>query len=81
MEQKILGYLAYHREQRYAEKYPGMKTFKVLTVTETRSRAEYLETHLATILPTGGARHAYRFVAFDDLKLDDLFGPPAQPNA
>lgn len=77
MEQKIRGYLAYHRTQRYAQKYPGMKTFQVLTVTETRSRAQYLEMHLSPLLPTGPARRAYGFVAFEDLRLDDLFSAPA----
>ncbi len=73
MEQKIRGYLAYHKQQRYLKKYPQMKMFQVLTVTETRSRASYLESHLTPILPMGPARRAYHFVAFEDLTLDALF--------
>jgi Replication-relaxation len=73
MEQKIRAYLAYYKQQRYAEKYPGMKMFQVLTVTETRSRAEYLANHLAPILPSGPGRRAYHFVSFEDLKLGALF--------
>lgn len=80
MEQKIRGYLAYHRQQRYAEKYPSMKMFQVLTVTETASHARYLETHLAPILPTGPARRAYHFVSFEELTLEALF-PQSSPNA
>ncbi len=75
MEQKIRGYLAYHEQQRYLTKYPGMKMFQVLTVTETRSRARYLTEHLSSILPTGPARRAYHFVALEDLTLDSLFPP------
>jgi hypothetical protein len=72
MEQKIRGYLAYYKQRRYVEKYPGMKMFQVLTITETRSRAHYLETHLAPILPTGPARRAYRFIPYEDLTLEAL---------
>jgi hypothetical protein len=73
MEEKFNAYLAYYKQQRYMKKYPGMKMFQVLTVTETRSRARYLETHLAPILPTGPARRAYHFIAFEDLALNALF--------
>lgn len=76
MEQKIRAYLEYHRQQRYAEKYPGMKMFQVLTVTETASRARYLAEHLSPILPTGPARRAYHFVPFEDLTLEGLFPAP-----
>lgn len=78
MEQKTRGYLAYYKEQHYALKYPGMKMFQVLTVTETRSRAEYLATHLARVLPTGPARRAYHFVPFEDLRLETLFPQRAE---
>jgi len=73
MALKTLGYLAYYREQRYMKKYPGMKMFQVLTVTETRSRAEYLEARLAPILPSGPARRAYRFIPFEELHLEMIF--------
>lgn len=73
MEEKIQAYLSYHRTQRYVAKYPGMKTFHVLTITATRSRARYLENHLAPILPTGPARRAYRFIAFEDFIIETLF--------
>jgi hypothetical protein len=77
MEEKTLGYLAYYREQRYMKKYPGMKMFQVLTVTETRSRAEYLEARLSPILPSGPARRAYRYVPIEELRLELLF--PRRP--
>ncbi len=79
MEEKIRAYLAYYRGQRYLKKYPTMKMFQVLTVTETASRARYLETHLAPFLPTGPARRAYHFVPFERLALDALF--PARPDS
>ena len=78
MEQKMRAYLAYYKQQRYAQKYPGMKMFQVLTVTETRSRAEYLAQHLAGVLPTGPARRAYHFIPFEDLTLETLFPPRAE---
>jgi hypothetical protein len=77
MEQKIQAYLAYHKQQRYMQTYPGMKMFQVLMVTEARSRARYLEAHLASVLPTGPARRAYHFIAFEDFTLEALFPQPA----
>jgi len=75
MEDKIRGYLAYHREQRYMQKYPGMRMFQVLTITETAAHAPYLEQKLAPVLPAGPARRAYHFVPFKDLSLESLFRP------
>ncbi len=81
MEDKMRGYLAYHKGQRYQEKYPSMKVFQVLTVTETVSRVKYLETRLAPVLPAGPARRAYHFIPFEDLALEALFPPSPQQNA
>ena len=77
MEAKLRGYLAYHKQQRYAQKYQGMKIFQVLTITETASRARYLEQHLS-ILPTGPARRAYRFVPFQELWLEGIVPQSSQ---
>ena len=40
MREKITGYAAYFQQQRHVKKYPGMKVFRVATITETRGRAE-----------------------------------------
>jgi hypothetical protein len=72
MEQKIRAYLAYHQQQRYTAKYPGMETFLVVTVTETRGRAKELQQDLHALLPTAKSRRAYLFVAIEDLTLDAL---------
>jgi hypothetical protein len=72
MEQKIMAYLAYHQQQRYAAKYPGMQTFAVATVTETRRRAKELERGLHSLLPTAKSRRAYLFLPIEDLTLQAL---------
>jgi hypothetical protein len=80
MEQKIRAYLAYHQQQRYAAKYPGMETFLVVTVTETRGRAKALQQDLHALLPTAKSRRAYLFVPLEDLALELLL-PTASASA
>jgi hypothetical protein len=72
MEQKIKAYREYHEQQRYAAKYPGMETFLVVTVTETRGRAKELQQDLHALLPTAKSRRAYLFVTIEDLTLAGL---------
>jgi len=80
MEKKLAGYVAYHEQQRFARKYPGMKSFRVLTVTETRARAESLARGLAHLIPTAPQQRAYRFVALGDLTLESVL-PSSAPEA
>jgi len=71
MAAKIQGYLTYHGLRRHAAKYPGMQSFIVATVTQTRSRAEELRRDLQPLIPQA-ARPAYPFIAFEDLTLPAL---------
>ena len=68
---KIQGYLAYHGLRRHTKKYPGMQSFIVATVTQTRSRADELRRDLHPLIPRA-ARVAYPFIAFEDLSLERL---------
>ena len=76
MEQKIKAYRAYHEQQRYALKYPGMETFWVATITEMRGRAKELQQDLHELLPTAKARRAYLFIPIEDLTLEALLPAP-----
>jgi hypothetical protein len=80
MAAKIAGYLAYYDQRLHAPKYPGMRSFLVATVTETRSRAEELRKDLHPLIPRSAARDAYLFIAFEDLTLTALL-PKAAPRA
>jgi hypothetical protein len=71
MAAKIAGYVAYYERRLHAKKYPGMQSFVVVTVTETRSRAEELQKDLQSLVPNA-ARHAYLFIPFEDLTLSSL---------
>jgi hypothetical protein len=79
MAAKIAGYVAYHERRLHAKKYPGMQSFVVATVTETRSRAEELRKGLEPLIPHA-ARHAYLFIPFEDLTLSLLL-PKAAASA
>jgi len=74
MIQKIQGYVAYHDQQRFTARYPGMKTFSVATITETRRRAQELQDALHPILPTAKSRRAYRFLPVEHLTPEALIG-------
>jgi len=71
MAAKSQGYLAFYDQSRHAQKYPGMKSFIVATVTQTRSRAEELRRDLHPLIPRA-ARAAYPFIAFEDLTLERI---------
>jgi hypothetical protein len=72
MAAKVSGYVAYYDQRLHARKYPGVRSFFVATVTETRSRAEELRKGLHPLIPRSAARDAYLFTAFEDLTLATL---------
>jgi hypothetical protein len=72
MAAKINGYLAYYDQRLHVRKYPGMRSFLVATVTETRSRAEELRKDLHPLIPRAAARDSYLFIAYEDLTLATL---------
>jgi len=72
MAAKISAYLAYYEQGRHARKYPGMPTFLVATVTQTRSRADELSKDLHPLIPHAAWRDAYLFISFDDITLASL---------
>lgn len=76
MAAKIEGYLAYYNRRQYIKKHPGMHSFMVATVTQTRSRAEELRKDLHPLVPRA-AREAYLFIPFEDLTLASLVPRPA----
>jgi len=71
MTAKITGYLAYHESHRHTKKYPGMHSFVVATITQTRSRADELRRDLHQLIPRA-AQVAYPFIAFEDLTLERI---------
>jgi hypothetical protein len=77
MAAKITGYLAYYEQGLHARKYPGMASFLVATVTQTRARAEELRSDLRDLIPHSAKRRAYPFLAFDDLTVASLISRPA----
>ncbi len=76
MAAKISGYVAYYERRLHARKYPGMHSFLVATVTETRSRAQVLRKDLHPLIPRSAARDAYLFIPFEDLTLTSLLPKP-----
>jgi hypothetical protein len=72
MEQKLRGYIAYHGQQLHTRKYADMKSFHVITVTQTRGRAKELQDGLRHLIPTAPMQRAYRFIPFEDLTLEAL---------
>jgi len=72
MATKIAGYLAYHEQQGYRQQYPGMRSFIVATVTQTRQRAEELRKSLHPLIPHAASRDAYLFIPFEGLMLQSL---------
>jgi hypothetical protein len=80
MAAKIQGYLTYHGLRRHVTKYPGMQSFTVATITQTRSRANELLRDLHPLIPRA-ALLAYPFIAFEDLTLERLAPELAQHGA
>jgi hypothetical protein len=72
MATKIAGYLAYYEQDGYREKYPGMRSFIVATVTQTCERAGELRKDLHPLIPHVASRDAYLFVPFEDFTLASL---------
>jgi protein involved in plasmid replication-relaxation len=79
MAAKVAGYVCYYDQRLHARKYPGMRSFLVATVTQTRPRAEELRKDLHPLIPRSAARDAYLFIAFEDLTLAKLL-PKAAAN-
>lgn len=71
MEQKIRAYLNYFQKELHKKKYPGMRFFHVLTVTESRGRASSLAAEMLEAMPPA-TRAWYPFVAFEDLTIPAL---------
>jgi len=71
MREKVMGYAAYFQQQRHVKKYAGMKVFRVLTLTETRGRAQSLAAEYRAMMPAGWLA-AYPVIAFEDLKIESL---------
>jgi hypothetical protein len=78
MAAKIAGYLAYYDQGLHVRRYPGMRTFLVATVTQTRARAEELRRDLSGLIPHAATRQAYPFIAFEDLTLTSLLPATAK---
>jgi hypothetical protein len=72
---KIKAYAAYHQQQRHVAKH-GVSHFQVVTVTQTRARAENLRKELHPTM-SAAQRRAYGFIALEDLTLNALVA--AQP--
>jgi hypothetical protein len=71
MREKIAGYAAYFRQKLHTKRYEGMETFRVVTVTETRKRANELHTEFPGMLPAKWLA-AYPVAALEDLTLEAL---------
>lgn len=71
MREKATGYAAYFQQQRHLKKYPGMKVFRVATITETRGRADGLAAEFRTMMPPAWLA-AYPVIPFEDLTIETL---------
>jgi len=71
MREKVSAYTHYFQKQLHVKKYPGMKTFRVATITETRGRANSLTEEFRTILSASWLA-AYPTIAFEELSLERL---------
>jgi hypothetical protein len=71
MREKVTGYAAYFHQKLHAKKYPGMKVFRVATITGTRGRAEGLAAEFKRMMQPAWLA-AYPVIAYDDLTLHTL---------
>jgi hypothetical protein len=71
IEAKIRAYVNYFQQGLHREKYPGMKLFQVLVLTQTAARAENLATAMRPAIP-GGAQRWYHFLPLEKLSLEAL---------
>jgi hypothetical protein len=71
MREKVQAYSAYFQQQRHIKKYPGMKTFRVATVAETRGRARGLADEFKSMMPPAWLP-AYPVVEFAELTIETL---------
>jgi hypothetical protein len=72
MAGKIEAYVRYHERRLHSRKYPGMHSFIVATVTETRARADELRKDPHPLIPRSASRDAYLFIPFEELALATL---------
>jgi hypothetical protein len=80
MATKIAGYVSYYEQSGYRQKYPGMRSFIVATVTQTSARAEELRRGLHPLIPHAASRNAYLFIPFEAFTLVSLL-PKAAADA
>jgi hypothetical protein len=80
IEAKIRAYVNYFQQGLHREKYPGVKLFHVLILTQTAARAENLAASVSPVIPAG-ARHWYHFLPLDQLTLEALLPAPIPRNA
>lgn len=79
IEDKIRAYVNYFQQGLHSKKYPGVKLFQVLVVTQTTARAGNLATSMRSVVPAGAQRW-YHFFSLQQLTLDALL-PAAPPLA
>jgi hypothetical protein len=68
---KVTGFAAYFQQRLHVNKYPGMKVFRVATITETRGRAQSLAAEFRSMMPAAWLA-AYPVLGFEDLTLERL---------
>ncbi len=68
-KEKIQAYWHYLEQELHAAKF-GIKTFRVLTMTLTEARVEYLSALAASLLPQRGGKH-YLFTSLKKFSLED----------
>ena len=74
MKEKVRGYIAYFQQQKHAKKYPGMKAFRVATVTETKPRAKALAATFRGMMEPAWLL-SYPVIPFEELGLEALLPP------
>ena len=52
MRQKVTAYASWFQKQEHLRKHPSMKTFRVVTITETLGRAQSLAAEYRSLMPT-----------------------------
>lgn len=76
IEAKIRAYVNYFQQGLHGKKYPGVKLFQVLVLTQTAARAENLAAALRAVIPAGAQRW-YHFLPLERLSLEALLPAPA----
>lgn len=79
IESKMRGYFHYYQQRGYQRKFPELKVFQVLTVTETPARAASLASAMQDVIPQS-VRRAYRFLPLVDVSAAAIFPTTAAPS-